>query len=51
MAEPVQAGRMQSLMRWIMYSEMKDSDLADIYEYLHSLDPVENEVAIFTPLQ
>lgn len=47
--EPVQKGRMQSIMPWIMYSGMESSDLAAIYDYLRSLDPVDNEVVKYVP--
>jgi len=32
-----------------MFSRMKETDLAAIYDYLHTLDPVVNEVERFTP--
>jgi len=33
-----------TLMPWNMYGSMKTSDLKAIYKYLHSLDPINNEV-------
>ncbi len=41
-------GDFQTIMPWIMYAGMKESDLEAIYEYLMSLDPVENEVMKIT---
>lgn len=39
----------QTIMPWVMYSGMKESDLKAIYSYLQSLDPVENYVEKFKP--
>ncbi len=47
--QPVQAGHMQTIMPWIMHSGMEKSDLAAIYDYLRTLDPVDNEVVQFVP--
>ncbi len=49
MPEHVKPGAYQTLMPWIMYSSMTTEDLSAIYEYLHSLKPVENEIVRFTP--
>ncbi len=40
-----------SPMPWGMYARMDESDLKALYQYLHSLEPVENKVAktVFTP--
>jgi hypothetical protein len=46
---PVQPGKMQTIMPWIMFGGMEKEDLGAIYEYLQSLDPVENEIVKFTP--
>lgn len=39
----------QTIMPWVMYSGMEESDLKAIYSYLQLLDPVENYVEKFTP--
>lgn len=44
----VPEGTFNTLMPWSMYANMKDEDLSAIYEYLHSLKPVKNQVARFT---
>jgi mono/diheme cytochrome c family protein len=41
-------GEFNSLMPWIMYSGMKESDLKAIYAYLMSLPAKQNEVVKFT---
>ncbi len=38
-----------SIMPWIMYSGMKENDLAAIYKYLKTLKPVANQIVKFTP--
>ena len=43
----VEAGEFNTIMPWTMYAGMDETDLAAIYTYLHSLEPVENEVEIF----
>lgn len=45
----VQAGKLQTIMPWMMYAGMKDEDIGAIYEYLQSLDPVDHMVVSFTP--
>ena len=45
----VKPGEMQTPMPWNMYGGMDTTDLAAIYAYLHSLDPVKNAVVLFTP--
>ncbi len=47
--DPVQEGHMQTIMPWVMFSGMSETDLAAIYDYLNTLDPVVNEVAVFAP--
>ncbi|MFD2036990.1 c-type cytochrome [Belliella marina] len=47
--EKVALGDFQTIMPWIMYSGMEESDLKAIYSYLQSLDPVENYVEKFKP--
>jgi mono/diheme cytochrome c family protein len=47
--EIVKSGSFQTLMPWIMYAGMTTEDLSAMYEYIHSLKPVENEVIKFTP--
>lgn len=38
-----------SIMPWMMYSNMKESDLAAIYEYLKTLKPIDNETTNWKP--
>ncbi|MFC4873048.1 c-type cytochrome [Negadavirga shengliensis] len=45
----VRPGEMQTIMPWAMYSGMNEEDLGAIFEYLQSLDPVENYVEKFKP--
>lgn len=45
----VAPGQMQTPMPWNMYAGMDSTDLAAIYTYLHSLEPVKNKVVLFTP--
>lgn len=45
----VKPGEFQSLMPWVMYSGMKESDLEAIFAYLQSLEPIENPVVLFSP--
>lgn len=42
-------GEFQTLMPWMMYGGMKEEDLGAIYNYLSSLDPIDNSVVKFTP--
>lgn len=43
----VKAGDMQTFMPWTMYAGMTEDDLAAIFHYLQSLQPVEREVIQF----
>ncbi len=45
--EPVAPGEFQTIMPWMMYAGMTEDDLEAIYEYLRTLDPVENFVVKF----
>lgn len=47
--QSVKPGDFQSVMPWIMYAGMTTEDLSAMYEYLHTLKPVENVVVRFTP--
>ncbi len=47
----VEPGEMQTVMPWQMYGGMSEEDLGAIYEYLRSLEPVENLVVRFTPAE
>lgn len=38
-----------TLMPWVMYSNMTESDLSSIYQYLRTVKPISNEVIRFTP--
>jgi mono/diheme cytochrome c family protein len=42
-------GEMQTIMPWAMYAGMKTKDLAAIFDYLQSLEPVDNAVTKFSP--
>ncbi|QQS35624.1 MAG: c-type cytochrome [Ignavibacteriales bacterium] len=46
---PVEQGSFNTIMPWSMYGGMTDEDLGAIYDYLHSLKPVKNQVVKFTP--
>ncbi len=48
MPHPVKPGEKQSVMPWIMYAGMTESDLGAIYEYMRTLKPVRNRVETFT---
>lgn len=38
-----------TIMPWVMYAGMKESDLGAIYAYLRTVKPVKNQVVKFTP--
>jgi mono/diheme cytochrome c family protein len=43
----VKPGEFQTVMPWLMYSEMTETDLGAIYDYLRTLKPVNNTVERF----
>lgn len=45
----VKDGQFQTVMPWMMYSRMSESDLRAIYTYLRTLKPVKNSVVKFEP--
>lgn len=45
----VKAGEFQTPMPWTMYAGMSTEDLKAVYEYLHNLNPVENNIIKFAP--
>ncbi|MCC7301022.1 MAG: c-type cytochrome [Bacteroidia bacterium] len=45
----VNAGDFQTVMPWTMYAGMSETDLAAVFSFLQSLQPVKNEVVKFTP--
>lgn len=45
----VKPGEMQTIMPWQMYAGMNEEDLAAIFEYLRTIEPVENRIVKFTP--
>ncbi|TDQ06946.1 c-type cytochrome [Pedobacter metabolipauper] len=45
----VKPGDFQTIMPWVMYSGMKESDLAAIYTYLKTIKPIPNKVTRFVP--
>ncbi len=47
----VEPGQFQTIMPWLMYADMKEEDLGAIYEYLRTIEPVENRITIFSPAQ
>lgn len=47
----VEPGDFQTIMPWLMYSDMKREDLEAIYEYLQTLPPVDNRVEVFSEKQ
>ncbi|MCX6248904.1 MAG: cytochrome C [Bacteroidetes bacterium] len=47
----VQYGEFNSIMPWSMYAGMTTSDLSSIYQYLHSLKPISNQVVRFSSLK
>ena len=38
-----------TIMPWIMYSSMTESDLSSIYQYLRTVKPIQHEVTKFVP--
>ena len=48
-AHEVGAGEFQTVMPWMMYATMEETDLKAIYAYLRTLTPVENVVVKFEP--
>jgi len=38
-----------TIMPWVMYSSMSESDLSSIYQYLKTVTPIKNEVIKWTP--
>ncbi len=40
-----------TIMPWMMYSQMTEEDLGAIYEYLQTVEPIKNQVERFTPAQ
>lgn len=44
----VKPGEFQTIMPWMMYSKMKNSDLEAIYAYLQTIKPVNNSVVKFS---
>lgn len=45
---PVAAGEFNTVMPWTMYAGMTEEDLGAIYEYLRTIEPMENTVERFT---
>lgn len=48
-APAVEATDFNTIMPWMMYSRMTESDLSAIYAYLRTLKPINNTVEKFTP--
>jgi len=46
---PIKNGEYNTVMPWMMYSTMKESDLQAIFAYLQTVKPVKNEVVRFVP--
>lgn len=47
----VEENTFNTVMPWMMYSKMKEEDLAAIFAYLQTLEPIKNKVVHFTPDQ
>lgn len=45
------AGEFQTVMPWVMYAGMTEEDLGAIYEYLKTVEPVENTVERWKKMQ
>jgi hypothetical protein len=45
----VKEGEFQTIMPWQMYAGMNEEDLAAIFHYLQTLEPVESSVVLFEP--
>lgn len=45
----VAPGEFNTIMPWAMYGQMEREDLAAIYAYLKTVDPIENKVERFAP--
>lgn len=45
----VQPGQMQTVMPWMTYSGMDESDIEAIYDYLQTITPVDNTVQTYSP--
>lgn len=45
----VSAGQKQTMMPWMTYSGMTETDLGAIYDYLQTIPPVENTVVTYSP--
>ena len=46
---PIKEKQFQTVMPWIMYSNIKESDLAAMYTYLRTVKPIKNQVVRFVP--
>jgi hypothetical protein len=49
--QPVGLHDFNSIMPWSMYAGMTTSDLSSIFQYLHSLAPIQNQVVKFTAVK
>lgn len=45
----VEKGNFNTVMPWMMYSKMKEQDLAALFAYLKTVKPIKNEVKRFEP--
>ncbi|MEP2670719.1 MAG: c-type cytochrome [Cyclobacteriaceae bacterium] len=45
----VAPGEFNTIMPWVMYGQMEREDLAAIYSYLKTVEPIENRVERFAP--
>ena len=46
---PVSENEYNTIMPWTLFGGMKEKDLNAIYEYIHSLEPIKNQVVKFVP--
>ena len=48
---PVNTGKeFNTIMPWTMYAGMTEEDLGAVYDYLHTLKPIRNQVTKFSPV-
>jgi hypothetical protein len=43
----LEKGEVNTVMPWLVFSHIKDSDLRAIYSYLRTLKPIENKIKVF----
>jgi mono/diheme cytochrome c family protein len=48
-SSPLNGKQFQTVMPWIMYANIEESDLAAMYSYLRTVKPIKNQVVRFVP--